>query len=64
MFSILFYILDGKEKELLHPTLSLVPEGHVTSIQIHRAAGLITNALNMKEAIEKYMINYLFIYFV
>jgi hypothetical protein len=28
-------------------------QGHITPFQIHRAAGFITNTLNMKEAIER-----------
>lgn len=38
---------------LLHPKLPMVPDGHITPFQIYRSAGLITNALDMKEAIEK-----------
>ena len=38
---------------LLHPKLPVVPDGHVTPFQIYRAAGFVTNALNMKEAIDQ-----------
>ena len=37
---------------LQHPKLPLIPKGHVSLFQLYRTAGLISNAVGMKEAIE------------
>lgn len=43
----------AQPRSLLHPHLSLIPHGHITAFQIHRAAGFITTALDFKEAVEQ-----------